>query len=223
MPTIEAYHQVLVERFGGVLKAGEHTANMGYCVLEFSNAYHGRSWSDSPEVARTFDYRPINDMPVSDYLRTEWMLHVLAAYDGSLDWPLERQQTVSERIVILTTQRIIANLAGLSEGAQQQCRDVGTLGEAWQAAIRVASATQAAGASEATIRVAQACRAALRAARPVAGPDQAKETAMRVEWAAVVALRAAQASEAAQASMLANEAQQIFITACKLWIEAASP
>ena len=78
----------------------------------FGTAYnmmiHGKL-DDSPNLARTWDIRPLNDAFSDDKLRTAWMLKVHAAYLGSYDWEQTRRRAVAEKLVILTVNRIISD------------------------------------------------------------------------------------------------------------------
>ena len=147
MVTLTQYKDYLDKRFSGVLSAGHHGEDGEACGMEFLNAFHRRPWSDSPEEARSFDTRELNDIDISDEVRTKYLLPVLAAYDGSLDWPQERQRAVADRLVILTVQRVVAERPGLSDENRRQYRAASTLwgalaawGEAAAAEARAAAA-----------------------------------------------------------------------------------
>ena len=92
--SVEALQTFLDERFGGTLQSGNHASDHRACALEALAAWQGLDWTDSPYKTRTFDLRPINDMKVSEEVRTKYLLPVLVAYAGSLDWPIPRQQAV---------------------------------------------------------------------------------------------------------------------------------
>ena len=126
------------------LSAGAHNPDGQACALEYLSVARGIDWTDAPEKVRCFDLRLINDISVSDALRTEHLMPVLMAYDGSLDWPMERQQRVVERIIILTVQRLVADLPGLPDTIREQCRKATTLTEAAEAARAAAGAAWAA-------------------------------------------------------------------------------
>lgn len=121
--TVEALLARLTEKFGGVLRRGQHDQTGECCVLELHADMLGL-WTDVPERLRDFDIRPLNDMPVSDAVRTECMLPVLVAYAGSLDWPAARQEAVLGVIITRLVQDIIAELPGLPDTVRQQCRAV---------------------------------------------------------------------------------------------------
>ena len=127
---------VLDARFHGVLTQGQHPdpEDSHACALELLSVVQGKPWTDDPETVRTFDVRALNDLEVPDAVRTTHFLPVLAAYAGSLDWPLERQQRVVARLVILTVQRLIAELPSLPEDLRSRCRRAATVEEARAAA-----------------------------------------------------------------------------------------
>ena len=98
-----------LDKFGGVLKAGKHTAESGeVCGLELLAEDMGLGHTDSPVDTHTWDLRRLNDMNVPDDVRTEHLLPVLAAYAGSADWSLERQREVSERILLEIFRKVIS-------------------------------------------------------------------------------------------------------------------
>ena len=98
-----------LKKFGGVLKSGKHSAESGECcALELLAEDMGLGHTDSPSDTRTWDLRALNDMNVPDDVRTEHLLPVLAAYAGSMDWPIERQREVSEKVMIGIFCKIIA-------------------------------------------------------------------------------------------------------------------
>lgn len=85
------------------LTSGKHEEGEGkWCILEARSRCAGIEWTDDPELNRTFDIRPIDDIGVSDSLKSKWMLRVMEAYEGSLDWLPERQVAVASKIVELT-------------------------------------------------------------------------------------------------------------------------
>lgn len=51
----------------------------------------------------------------------------MGAYQGSLSWPLARQLHVLERLALLTVQRIVSKLPGLSQRLCRQCEQVTSL------------------------------------------------------------------------------------------------
>lgn len=145
------FREFVQARFGGVLSSGGHEDeyetspdDCPACVLEALNACHDRPWSDSPEVARTFDIRPLNDAPwSSDAVRTEQMIRLVAAVEGSLDWPKELQQRFVERLAIRTVNVIVAELPYISPEVADQCRNATTLQAAARWAARAAAARAA--------------------------------------------------------------------------------
>ena len=82
--------QILNSRFNGVIKSGKHdnysTCDGSHecCILELYSIVLNKSWTDNPNILQIFDIRSINDIDVPDFLRTEWMLKLLCAYEGSL-------------------------------------------------------------------------------------------------------------------------------------------
>ena len=132
--------QILDTRFNRVIKSGSHCdASHECCILELYSIVLNKSWTDDPNILRIFDIRRINDIDVSDSLRTEWMLKLLCAYEGSLDWPVEKQKEVISKIVILTVNRVISKLPGLDEKTRVACISAKTLEEARAAAYAAAA------------------------------------------------------------------------------------
>lgn len=166
--------ELLDARFGGVLKKGSHNPNVDCCALELVSVSLGIPWTDSPNRTRTFDLRPINDIGVSDQIRTKHLLPVLEMYVGSLDWPEKRQKEVVSKLAVLTVQRIIGQLPDLSEKIREQCRQADTLQKAAAAAYAAyayayasASAANAAYAAASAYAVAYAAYAAHASAKAV--------------------------------------------------------
>ena len=191
--------ELLTTRFGGVLRRGLHAADGEACALELLSAAQGLAWTDSPARTRTFDLRPLNDMPVDNVTRTTHLLPVLEVYAGSLDWPAERQCAVAQRLAILTVNRLIATLPGLSKEARHACESATTPGAVAKEMSRVSLA---------------AALAAEAAAWAAEGAARAAEWAARAaEWEATWAARAAEGEAEAK--------ERIFISACQLWLEAA--
>ncbi len=92
------------------LTSGKHKKpGGGWCILEARSQCAGIKWTDDPVANRTFDIRPINDIPVRPRLRTEWMPRVMEAYEGALDWPHDRQIAVASKLAKLTM-RLITSL-----------------------------------------------------------------------------------------------------------------
>jgi|CXWL01.1.fsa_nt_gi hypothetical protein len=163
--TIEQLQNVL-NNYGGQLAKGSHANTQNACcALELLSLVRGHEYTDNPQTLRIFDLRNLNDIDVSDELRTKYMLPVVAAYAGSLDWPIERQKHVVHRIVILTVQRIISQLPGLSEEIKKQCETATTLELAYAAANTIRYAADAAAdAADAARAAADAAANAARAA-----------------------------------------------------------
>lgn len=137
--TLRRLRSILKTRFGGLIKAGKHTEDGECCVLELVSVAKGLPWTDDPQAVRSFDLRPLNDIPVSDELRAEWMPRLIVAYDGSLDWPDERRKEVAGKIVIGVVQKIIAELPSLPDAVREQCRKASTLSGAYAYAARAAA------------------------------------------------------------------------------------
>jgi hypothetical protein len=225
--TLEALETLLKTRFRGVLHPGRHEGDGECCALELLAVAQGLEWTDDPEVVRTFDLRPLNDILVSDAVRTQHLLPVVTAYAGSLDWPLDRQRKVGDQLLIETVRRLLGDLPGLMESVRQQCRNASTVGEARLAVAAVArdaeAMTAVAGEMVAAVAVGQAeAMAASAVARLVAAAVAvlAKEVVkVAMQMASEVAAKLAAAVSAwSVAAMMAVEAA--FIVACEIWMEA---
>ena len=187
---------ILRSRFGGYIRKGSHSEDGKGCLIEIANAAIGAAWSDHPTLWP--DLRVLNDAFTSDTERTRVLWPVLRAYWHWSEWSTERQRQIIERVVILTVQRIIAELPGLPAEVAQRCREATTRAAALAAAR---AAERAAWAAEREAAWA-ADRAAERAAR---------EAGREAAWAAARA--AALAAEGAAADSVLERA-------CALWIEA---
>lgn len=183
----------VAERYPNGFTAGRHRSEDGEAsVLEAYNQWRGRERTNAPTVAGLPDIRPLNYIDVFPALRTEWMLRLIEAYDGWSEWTDARKLAVADRIAVLTVNRIIAALPGLPPALAQKCRDARTLDAARHATYAALSSY---------------------AAAIVAAPCSAIAPAAEVAYFATAAAYAARAD--------ANAREQIFITACKLWMEAA--
>jgi biotin carboxyl carrier protein len=207
MIEFEQVEQLLQSRFGGLIRNGSHTEDGSGCLIEIANAAIGAAWSDNPTLWP--DLRPINDAFTSDSERTRVLWPVLRAYWHWSEWGAARQRQIIERVIILTVQRIIAELPGLPPDVAQRCREATTLsaaGAAAGAAWAAEAAAEAAWAAEAAAEAAWAAEAAARAAGAT--------------WAAAGA--AAWAARAAGAAWAAEAAagESVLEVACALWIEA---
>jgi hypothetical protein len=146
--TTEQLQRFVQERFGGVLRSGSHTPNSHACALEAYSQAVGHDWTDDPAALHMPDLRPLNDAQWSgDAARTAAMIPLVAAYSGWATWTRTRRQAVMTRVVILTIQRIVSALPGLSPEVATACRAAKTLSAA--AAAAAAAAGAAAGAAEA--------------------------------------------------------------------------
>ena len=211
----------------GVLTVGTHRPDArAFCALEFSAAVRGNPPSDAPGDLP--DLRPLNDAPwSSDRLRTAHLLPVMAAYWDWGTWSLATQTAVVARVAVLTVNRLIAALPGLSDAVSAQCRSARTLLEARAAAVSAASAAEEArmmAAKAADWAAADWARAAARAmeAAAVAVIATSEATAAGVAmWSARAAMAAVTvAASAAVARAAAREGDAVLITACQLWIDA---
>ena len=202
----DSCNQILAAKFNGVIKLGKHDnystrdGSHECCVLELYSIVLNKSWTDDPNILRIFDIRAINDINVPDSLRTEWMLKLLCAYEGSLDWPGKKQKEVVSKIVILTINRLISNLPGLDENIRNKCKNAKTLEEAKFAAAAAAYAAAADYAAD------------YAAASAAADYAAASATDYAIDFAAAAAVAAA--------DYVANK-EEIFVEICKLWLEAA--
>lgn len=197
--------------YGGKLCQGAGDGETTACLLTAVNHMRG-STGDDPQEAGIFDVRALNDAFASDELRTKWMLKIYNAYKGCPNWPKSRKRAVVTKIAILTVNRLIAALPGLSSEIRQQCANATTLDDGAGAA-----------------RAARAMAARAMAARATA--DAAQATAYAAEWAAdadAAAYAAAAAEKAAAADAAAYAAAEkaaardkVAVKACQLWIEAA--
>jgi hypothetical protein len=228
MPTVTLtdLQTILDAQFGGVLDVGAHAAGEGHCCgLELLSVAEQRPWSDDPQTLDCWDVRSLHDIAVSPALRTRHMLPLLVAYQHSRSWPIARQLTVAERLVVLTIQRLISALPGLSPDLMARCRGATTLEAAATAARAAAAATWAAEAATLATWAAEAATWATWGATLAA-----RSTALAATFAARATARAARATAraarataraAAAAESLAVQAQ-VFLTGCALWLEAAS-
>jgi hypothetical protein len=247
--TPASLQRVLDKQFGGVLHESEHKQGSGRASgLELLSVARGAPWTSAPEKVRCFDLGPLNNIQVSPETRAKHLLPVLSAYDGSLDWTVQRKQRVAERLAILTVQRIVSGLPGLSPACRKRCREVSTLAEAAKAASAASAESQAAAKSEARESPASALWAAK--AAKAASVALAKMAAENAASAASVALTQRAASESAESAHAAVRAsaeaartaasaevkavkaaatgiaslaarERIFILACALFLEAA--
>ena len=215
--------QILDVRFNGVIKKDKHCeGSHECCILELYSVVLNKSWTDDPNILRIFDIRQINDIDVLDSLRTEWMLKLLCAYEGSLDWPVEKQKEVVSKIVILTVNRIISKLPGLNEKTREACISAKTLEEAKSAAN--AAAANYAAAYDAAANYAAAYAAANYAAYSAANYAALAKSLSAAANSAVAADYAAAAADYVDAAadyVDAASKEEIFVETCKLWLEAA--
>jgi hypothetical protein len=241
---------LLDKQFGGVLRDSAHPEGSGRAnAMELLSAVRGVRWTASPEQVRCFDLGPLNKIQVSPETRTKHLMPVLAAYDGSLDWPIQRKQRVAERLALLTVQRVVAGLPGLPESCRKLCREACTLAEAAAAAATASAEAQSAAGAEvrespaSALWAAKAAKAASMALAKTAADAAAsaatvalalramQESAKSVKAAVLAAAEAARTAasaeaKAAKASPSAGSSQpardHVFGLACALFLEAAS-
>lgn len=159
--TGETFSEFVGRRFGGVLTEGKHEPDGHACVLEAYSQYLRKDWSDAPHYLP--DIRSLNDSRwPSDEDRTRAMLSVVAAYQDWPSMPLTRRQAIADRLVILTMQRIVADLPYLPDDIRRRCRRVKTI----KAAQMVAKAAVRAGAVMAPSWADLAAKSAVEAAAP---------------------------------------------------------
>lgn len=210
--------ELLQSRFHGTIKAGKHKENSDCCILEYASVCRGIPWTDDPEQLRCFDIRQINDACwPNDELRTEWMIKLYDAIEGSLDWPIEVQKKFILQITIETMRQLISNLPGLPHEVVKMCKAVQTLKDVIAASYAVANAAdkdaayaikEAAIAANYTDHYAARCAVA-----------HAHSVAYSVS---VFASYAAMAVANAVASTVDTGCGKVSITACKIWIDASA-
>ena len=240
---------LLDKQFGGVLRDLPHSAGSGQAsAMELLSVYRGVPWTASAEDVHCFDLSPLNKISVSPETRTRHLLPVLAAYDGSLDWPIQRKQRLAERLALLTVQRIVAALPGLPESTRKLCREARTLADAAAAAASASAEAQSAAGAEmrespasalwaakaakaASVALAKTAADAAASAATVALALRAMQESAKSVKAAVLAAaeaartaasaeaKAAKALPTAQSSQPARD--RVFSVACALFLEAA--
>jgi hypothetical protein len=240
---------LLDNKFGGVLRESSNPEDSGQAdAMELLSVSRGVPWTSSPDQVHCFDLSPLYKIQVSPETRTKHFLPVLAAYDGSLDWPIQRKQRVAERLAILTVQRLVSELPGVPEACRNACREAHTLAEAAAAATKAsaeahsgpgadaqespASALWAAKAAQAaSVALAKTAAETAASAAYVALAQRAmQESAKSVKSAVLAAAEAARTAASAevkaakgagtpgQTSLGARE--RIFRMACAAWVEA---
>lgn len=106
--TLTALRNLLDARFGSGLLTGMHSPDSQVCALELLSQAQNLSWTDDPEVLRTWDLRPLNDTTgPTPKERADAMLPLLVVYEGARDWPMPRQQAVVKALVMATIREII--------------------------------------------------------------------------------------------------------------------
>ena len=240
---------LLDKQFGGTLRDTPHPAGAGKAnAMELLSVYRGIPWTGSPEDVHCFDLSPLNKIQVSPEMRTQHLLPVLAAFDGSLDWPIQRKQRLAERLALLVVQRIVSALPGLPDSTRKLCREAANLAEAAVAAANASAAAQTAAGAElrespasalwaakaakaASVALAKTAADAAASAATVALALRAMQESAKSVKAAVLAAaeaartaasaeaKATKASPTAQSSQPARD--RIFVLACALFVEAA--
>jgi hypothetical protein len=241
---------LLDKQFGGVLSETVHVPGSSQANgMELLSVARGLPWTSSSEEVRCFDLGPLNKIQVTPETRTKFMMPVLAAFDGSLDWPIQKKQRVAERLVLLTVQRLIAELPGLPDSSRRRCRDARTLADAALAAAGASAGAQSAGGTDlrespaSALWAAKAAKAASVALSKTAAESAAsaasvalaqramQESAKSVQAALLAAAEAARtaASAEAKAAKAGNMGQstlaareRVFRIACTAWAEAAA-
>jgi hypothetical protein len=241
---------LLDKQFGGLLRESVNPAGSGRAnPVELLSVFRGVPWTSSPEDVHCFDLGPLNKIAVSPETRTRHLMPVLAAYDGSLDWPIQRKQRLAERLALLTVQRIVSALPGLPEFTRKLCREARTLSEAAAAAANASAQAQSAAGAEmrespaSALWAAKAAKAASIALAKTAAESAAsaatvalamramQESAKSVKAAVLAAAEAARTaasaeSKSAKASPAAQSSQpardRVFALACSLFVEAAA-
>jgi len=240
---------ILDSKFGGILRDATNTEDSGRAnAIELLSASRGFEWTSSPDRVRCFDLTPLSKIQVSPETRTKYLLPVLAAYDGSLDWPIQRKQRVAERLALLTVQRVVSELPSLSESARKLCRSAHSLADAAAAAATASAEAQSASGPDArespasALWAARAAKAASIALTKTAAESAAsaayvalaqramQESAKSVKSAVLAAAEAARTaasaqSKAAKATTSTESSQpardRVFRIACAAWLEAA--
>jgi len=240
---------ILDNQFGGLLRDSSNAEGSGRAnAMELLSVFRSVPWTSSSDTVRCLDVGPLTKIQVSPATRTQYLLPVLAAYDGSLDWPIQRKQRVAERLAILTVQRIVAELPGLPESQRRRCREARTLTEAAEAAAAASAEAQAAVGAEArespasALWAAKAAKAASVALAKTAAESAAsaayvalaqramQESSKSVKSAVLAAAEAARTaasaeSKAAKAATATESSQpardRVFRVACAAWLEAA--
>lgn len=197
--TVRRLRSVCRKRFGGVLTRGSHDPNGCACAHELESVCLGIPWTGDADETRSWDKTVLNDMDVPDELRTKWMIPVIAAYAGSMDWPIKRQKRVARKLVILTARRILPELPELSDEVRAQCRTASTLKAVGVVAEEVATAD---GGCTSARHVATAAKYAVSN-----GNSAALNAALAAAYVGNYGGRAG--------------CRTVFVTACKLWLEAA--
>ncbi len=241
---------LLDKQFGGVLRDSVHPEGSGRAnAMELLSVFRGIPWTASPEEVHCFDLSPLNKIPVSPETRTKHLMPVLAAFEGSLDWPIQRKQRTAERLALLTVQRVVAGLPGLPDSCRILCREARTLAEAAAAAAAASAEAQSAAGSESrespasALWAAKAAKAASVALAKTAADSAAtaatvalalramQESAKSVKSAVLAAAEAARTAASAEAKAAkavptvasAQPARdRVFGLACALFVEAAA-
>jgi hypothetical protein len=216
--------------------------------MELLSVARGLPWTSSPDEVRCLDLGPLSKISVTPETRAKHLLPVLVAYDGSLDWPIQRKQRVAEHLALLTVQRLVSELPNLPESCRKLCREARTLSQAADAAAFASAEGQSTAGPDSrespasALWAAKAAKAASMALAKTAAETAAsaayvalaqramQESAKSVKAAISAAAEAARAAAAAEAkavkaasmdgsSLRARE--RIFGVACAVWLEAA--
>ena len=215
---IDGLRHLLDTRFGGVLKQGAHEEDGECCVVELLAAAKGLPWTNNPYEVGCWDLRSINDILVSDEIRTQYLLPVAEIYHDSRSWPVERQIRVVQRLAIMTVQRLISAIPGLPALIRQACQDARDLQEA-RGAAKWAKRSATSLSESSGRRVRRRMRQSRRDAAEQA--EDASWAARDALWSAVWSSSAADVALAVVAARSEPELNAVFIATCQLWIEAA--
>ena len=97
--SIRTLKKLIKTRFGGTLYKGSHQEGGQACILECASVMEKiywteeTCWTDSPRRLRCFDIRPLNDIGVSDALRTKWMPKQMMTACAERDQAIQESET----------------------------------------------------------------------------------------------------------------------------------
>ena len=159
------FEQVLHERFGGVIEAGEHELeDSAACALEAASFARGREFSDKPAVAGLPTLWPLSDglgIWPDDKTRTKHVIPLVKALWGWPRWSKGQRAAWKGRVVQRTIQEIlpcIIRTIGL-EAEAERCALDGNLEAALAARAAAKRVVEAARKTADSIRMLDAVRA----------------------------------------------------------------